>query len=230
MNEMLEIGKLYCKFERYQKRKYETLEKIKEMLRICPDAYISCSFGKDSSALLHLVMSVKKDVEARFLKWDESDLLHDYPTIMNKFQKMGANVKILHLSRSSLDEKVADRWQLLADLSKTGGNFVGMRASESRGRRLTLRKDGEIFLRKNGTYRLCPLANWTDNDIAAYHYENNLPMLDEYVKNGVQARTTARIPRNDWFIRQEMLCKLKSSNPANFEKLAQIYEEVREYA
>lgn len=226
---MLKIGRLHSRLSSYKARKQKALALVQEMIELCPDAYVSCSFGKDSAVLLHLAMQVNPHIEARFLKWDESDLLHDYPRVEKEWQDLGANIKILHISRKSLDERVASRWQQLADIRQASGNFVGMRASESKVRRITLRKDGVIYKRKNGTYRLCPIAWWSDNDIAAYTYEHNLPILDAYLKDGVTARTTSRIPRNDWQIRSEVLNKIKIERPEDFRKLAEIYGEVNEY-
>lgn len=81
------------------------------------------------------------------------------------------------------------------------GWFWGLAKDESKGRRYTLstRWPGQphpaIFRYSDGKYRCCPIMNWSRLDLAAYIAKYELPMLDAYRRQGLTARTTARVTR-----------------------------------
>lgn len=89
----------------------------------------------------------------------------------------------------------------LADREEYDGWFWGLAKEESQVRAMTLAKtwDGQphptIFRYTDGRYRCCPLANWHVPDLAAYIAEHDLPMLRTYHREGLDARTTARVRR-----------------------------------
>ena len=220
-------AKLWARNGGYKRRLEKTKEHIKQCLKTCPNNYVSCSFGKDSTVLLHLVLQEKKDVQARFISWPETKYIDNYDEVIKEWESLGVDILELKLTRETLDEKVKDRWLKLA--KNASGSFVGLRASESKGRRITLRANGTIYKNKKGFYRLCPLAWWQDMDIAAYVVENSLPTLNTYKKKGFGSRTSSRIPRSDFFIREEYLNNLKINNPTAFFAIKNIYPEVDNY-
>jgi 3'-phosphoadenosine 5'-phosphosulfate sulfotransferase (PAPS reductase)/FAD synthetase len=76
---------------------------------------------------------------------------------------------------------------------------MGLSKDESKGRRITTSLNTTpwrtIFRYANGKYRCTPIQAWTQNDLAAYIAKNGIPLLSAY-NDGLKARTTARITRN----------------------------------
>ena len=223
-------AELWCKTTIYKKRIASANKIILDGLNVCKQPFVSCSFGKDSAVMLHLVQNHVRNIEARFLRWPETNIINNYEDVIAQWDALGANIKILDMARDRLNENVADRWSSLAKISDSDGSFVGLRADESKGRRITLRANGVVYKSKSGFYRICPLAYWKSEDVAAYAYQHDLPMLNTYKDSGYQSRTSSRIPRSDFGIREEMLRDLKIKNPAGFKELEKIYSEVSEYA
>lgn len=200
---------------------------IREGLATCERPFVACSFGKDSAVMLDLVRQHRPDIEARFLRWPETDLLGDYPAVIDAWREMGANIQVLDLTRARLDEAVPDRWQQLNALAPADGSFIGLRAQESRVRQIRLGRDGPVaYVQATRMWRICPLARWRTEDVAAYTVSRNLPTLEAYHRKGFEARTSSRVPRNQHSIRQEALFDLRQSNPAAWAQLAQLYPEV----
>lgn len=227
MNEQYE---LYAKLHIYKKRVEQAREIIARGLEQLKNPYMACSFGKDSSVLLHLLIQVMPEIEVRFIRWDESNLIDTYAETIAKWEKTyHINLKILDLHRQSLDEPVPDRWKKLTNLSECDGYFIGLRADESRGRKMTLKIHGTIHRMKNGLVRISPLAWWKTDDVAAYIYQFALPTLQTYQYDGFEARTTSRIPRADYGIRESMLSGLRRRDPSRFNALCNLMPEVSEY-
>lgn len=201
---------------------------INDGLAACSLPYVAMSFGKDSAAMLHLVQQVRPDVEARFIRWTESQYLDDFERVIAEWQNHGINLSILDMHRGSINENGGDRWEALQQLSPADGFFVGLRAQENKNSRgMTLKVHGTVYRLANGLWRICPLAWWSTDDVAAYTIQHDLPMLDAYRADGFDKRTSARVPRAT--VRSEALHGLKVRDPSRFEKLCQAYPEVLEW-
>ena len=95
----------------------------------------------------------------------------------------------------------AGHWDLqtMVDRDAYNGWFWGLAKEESKARRITLSTKWEdqphpsIFRYGDGKFRCCPLMNWRLHDLAAYIQRHELPLLDTYHKEGLTARTTARM-------------------------------------
>lgn len=210
-------------------RKVEQAQQIiSDGLTACSAPYVAMSFGKDSAAMLHLVQEVRPDIEARFIRWTESQYLDDFDRVIGEWQQLGINLSILDLHRDSINEKGGDRWDKLQKLSDADGFFVGLRAQENqRSRGMTLRVHGTVYKLANSMVRICPLAWWSTDDVAAYTIQHDLPMLDAYKADGFEQRTSARVPRA--VVRSEALHSLKVRDPQRFAALCQAYPEVAEW-
>lgn len=223
-------GLAYTKSPRHAKAMALTQDIINLGLTLSPDAYIACSFGKDSAVMLHLILQHKPDVSVRFLRWPESNILNNYDEVIDEWQRQytNLNLSIVDLSRSTLDERVADRWNAIANVAPTTGYFVGLRASESKARRLTLMQHGAVYkLKSTGLWRFSPLGHWRDEDVAGYVFQYDLPMLDAYHQQGLTARTSSRVPRHQ--VREQALADLRLRDPHRFEQLAAMFPELREW-
>lgn len=218
---------VHARSDRFQKRVDEAIDIIRRGLEVAPDAYISCSFGKDSAVMYHLCSSVKPDIQARFIRWQESNLLDNYDAVIDQWLMRGMNLTVLDMVRESLDDSAKDRWQQLETLAQASGYFVGLRIEESRGRKISLVKDGSLYQKKGGLWRICPIAHWRTDDVAAYVVLHDLPMLNTYHQEGFAARTASRVPRQE--VRGQSLSALRQRDPNAFEALATKFPEVKEW-
>lgn len=113
------------------------------------------------------------------------------------------------------------------------GWIWGLAKEESRARRLTLSRkwDGQphpsIFRYSDGKFRCCPLANWEVMDLAAYIAMHNLPLLSEYHRHGLEARTTARMTGRAAAFGGAT--SLRQRDALGFNDLARMFPELREY-
>lgn len=225
-----EHARLHAKLRVYRHRVQQAQQIVSDALRLTANPYVACSFGKDSAALLHLVLQSRPDASVRFIRWQETNIIDDYERVIAQWQNdYGINLDILDLQRATLDESVPDRWRQLQDVQPCDGFFIGLRAEESRGRRITLRKDGVLYRAKSGLLRITPLAWWSTLDVAAYIVTHQLPTLETYASDGFAARTSSRVPRGDYGIREGMLASLKHRNPARFNALKYMMPEVSQY-
>lgn len=208
------------------------VERARRDVRAALEAYeapfVACSFGKDSAVLLHLVHETDPSVPARFLRWGESEMLHEYGEVMAAWHRRYPElvVHVLDLDRDSVDEAVPDRWTQLHTLAPADAYFSGLRAEESHARAITLSIHGTTYRTAAGITRICPLASWTTRDVAAYAVEHDLPMLAAYAAEGWDTRTTARVPREDHGIRSYALSQLKARNPEGFSRLCIKFPEL----
>lgn len=184
----------------FQRRRDEALEWIRRGLD-GRRMFVALSCGKDSAALLSLVRDVDPSIDSRILLWPESEALGNYADTIAAWRATGANVRELHLTRMSLDESVPERWARLRDLAPCDGHFVGLRAQESRNRRIALARHGILHCYRSGHsaghWRCAPLAWWSVDDIAAQLYLSEAPLLDTYYAEGLEARTSTRLPRSE---------------------------------
>lgn len=215
----------HAKSAKFKVRLDEAVDIIERGLKLAPDAYVACSFGKDSAVLLHLVLAINPDVSVRFLRWQESNLLSNYDEVIAAWSLR--NLAVVDMVRANLDERVVNRWDSLVMAGPTSGYLIGLRAEESKARRMTLAQHGAIYQRKDGLWRISPLAVWRTEDVAAYALLHDVPMLKQYHEHGFDERTSSRVPRA--VVRGEMLSQMRQRYPDEFEALATQFPEVREW-
>lgn len=215
---------LYAQLNSYKYLLNKTESFIKHTLSIVKTPYVACSFGKDSSVMLHLVLKYAPTVEVRFVRWkNETDLLGNYDDVIKRWGDI--NLTQVELHRSSVEDKVAERF----DTKGYDSYFIGFRQEESVARRITLKKLGDFYQMKNGMYRISPLSKWKTTDIAAYILSNELPTLDTYEKFGFSERTASRVPRENFGIRSHSLSLLKQRDISAFNQLLNNYPELSNY-
>lgn len=215
---------LYASLKQFKYLVEKTDNFIKESLAKVENPYLACSFGKDSAVMLHLVLKHKPDIPVRFISWDnESEYLGNYTEVISKWSNI--NLTTINLSRTTIEDKVKGRY----DVSGYDSYFIGFRAEESKGRRITIRSCGAFYEMKNGLKRICPVSEWKTIDIAAYIVLNNIPTLDTYTEFGFEERTSSRIPRADYGIREYSLKLLKKKDITSYNKLLLIFPEIENY-
>lgn len=221
----LREAELIVKTNEYQYRVRKTHEFIQQALERAPSPYVACSFGKDSSVMLHLTLVHSPDIPVRFATHPETNLLDDYERVVGWWVENhkinleevfcdGGFVKVKHHQRDRLSE------------GEYLSFFVGIRAEESKGRRISLKVHGQYHLLKNGKTKISPMAWWKEKEIAAYMLVNDLPMLDKYSFEGVSARTTSGIARTHL---RETLTSLRSRDITRFNQLIKLFPDAAEF-
>lgn len=184
--------------------------------------YVACSFGKDSAVMLHMALKLQPQIKVRFIKWfAETDIIDNYNEVISKWGDI--NLEIVEFSRQTLDDTRKDRY----DTTEYDSYFIGFRQEESTDRRITLKANGKFFTNKKGLTRISPLSEWTTMDIAAYVFSNNLPVLNTYLKQGIESRTSSRIPRPDYGIRSAFLQNLKQRDISAFNQLISTFPDAK---
>lgn len=200
-------------FERRLKRAREI---VADGLSRCENPYVAFSGGKDSEVMLHLVLEQKPDVSVRILTSGETRILHrNFDGVLDWWREryLDMDFREVLIDRVFSEEWKDSSWyeQRKAshgDLGRhahKGGNshghfdavFMGLRADESRDRRMSLRNHGPIYRyagnRREVDWRICPLAFLKLEDIAAGIVCNDIPLLSTYHSEGIHARTTLRL-------------------------------------
>lgn len=185
---------LYAKLSVHRRRVAESLVYIREWLDKAKSPYISFSGGKDSLAVLHLVRSVRPDVQAVY--WDaqcafpECSALIDetphcirYPTdepFLDTLERYGVHGGS-DLENATMKTTVyGPVRRFLADYPHDGCAY-GLRQEESRGRRMNGRTKGGVFWSKAyGVWMCQPIHQWSYNDVWAYIVSHNIPYCGTY--------------------------------------------------
>jgi len=215
---------LYAKLHSYTRLVNRTHGFIRWALARVQTPYVACSFGKDSAVMLHLVLEQAPDVSVRFIRWkNETEHIDNYEEVIQQWGQL--NLTQVELSRLSLSEKNKDRY----DTVGYDSYFIGLRASESTPRRMTLKQHGMFYKNKAEMIRISPLADWKDQDIAAYIFSNQLPLLNTYKSDGITSRTASRIPRADHGIRESFIQSLKQRDMNAYQALLKNFPEIKQY-
>jgi len=233
--------RLYAKLPTFQKKLSRTQERVREMLEICSTPYVAFSCGKDSTVVADMVLRIRHDVPLRFVSSGETRIIHNVDDIMEWFRNIhDAKIEEINFDRvfseewsnASFDEqrKAGRRDIQTIDNTAYTGVFMGLRKQESRGRQISLnscKTDGlpmYMYQYKNRDYfRMCPIADWTTDDVGAYITMYKIPVLQWYQAFGFDSRTTARLTGDA--VRQNTLLWIKTTNPEGYAKLLERFPE-----
>jgi len=209
---------LYARLKQYKALVNKTSGFIRWALAQVNNPYVACSFGKDSSVMLDLILKHKKDVRVLFATSTETFIIDNYEDVIRQWGKL--NLEILHCERESDGRThTSDKMSCYYDYDSY---FVGIRAEESSARRMSLKFQGMFYKKKNGKIRISPLAEWTDKDIITYILSNDLPLLDTYKVFTEKARTTSVVPTVG---RERMLSMLQKRDINAFNKVKEILKD-----
>lgn len=213
---------LYARLPEYQYLVRKTANFISWSLRQVKTPYLACSFGKDSSVMLHLVYNQYPNIKVKFLGKRETDLIDDYKKLVAWWRAKGIDINCYTYAGWLEGGQSKGIAQNIQDEGHDS-YFVGIRKEESVGRRITLKK-GKFFRMKDGKIRIAPLADWTTKDIAAYMVANKLPVLKAYQREGFTARTTSSIPSK---YPHEAIARLKDADISAYNALLKILPEAK---
>lgn len=236
---------VWAKMIQYKRKVHDTFQNVSEMLSISKNPYVAFSCGKDSSVLADIVLSINPSVKCRFVSSGETRIVHNVDDVIQYFvDKYHADIEEINIDRvfseewkdATFDEqRKAGRSDIQRiDNSLYDGVFMGLRKSESRGRKISLsvhrKNDLPLNMYKYAErdfYRMCPLADWKTEDIGAYLLTNKIPTLHWYQEYGFDSRTTARITGDA--VRQNVIFYIHKTNPAGYQRLVQRFPELRIY-
>lgn len=214
----------YAKLKSYQSLVLKTHEFIGRSLKLVKRPYVACSFGKDSSVMLHMVLKHDPNILVRFASHPETRLLDNYDQVIDWWRARPINYEEIHCEGRLVKVKHHQRDMLSA--GDFDAFYVGIRAQESFGRRVSLKTYGDFHRTVDGVAKICPMAWWSERDIAAYIITNKLPFLHKYQSEGFSARTTAGIPRTHI---NETLTSLRQRDVTAFNALQMIFPEVKHF-
>lgn len=216
----------------FQRRVDNAIRMLEDALTQCENPYVAFSCGKDSGVIAHMAMKVGVS-DVRMAYWPkESPYLNNYEQVLAEWkERFGLSPLLVNFERKRLDDKVAHRWDVLANARPATGAIVGLRGrGESLGRMSSvIFIHGPLFKTASGLWRICPLAYFDTIDVAAYTVKHDLPLLRTYFRDGWDGRTSARVPRKDYSIRGTTLKVLNRDYPGDFQKLYANYPEVINY-
>ena len=213
LNQEFDIEIFGMNFKFLENKAKQDIETLLKLTRKC---YVSLSWGKQSTVLMHLVFSIDQNIPGVFWRGSETNILADYNDVIQTFLKKWKIKYSEEFCAANFKEQARD-W---SRKNKMEAVLMGLVKDESRQRRITLSMADEnnIYQYANQEYyRCCPLRFWGDDIIAAYIAKYTLPVLNTYKKFGFGARTSARINLNGKsktekgldFLNNDQLYKLK---------------------
>jgi len=250
-----EFYRLRAKLSVHKRRVDTAINNIKEALNIPGMWTVSCSGGKDSMALLEICLLAGWRGPLFHFYYDETPG-ENTKMVKEAAQKYGLNLHVLKVpgawdvyekaGRFFVTPETSEEKRLVNEMlrgykkainkyvQEQGwiGQFMGLRKTESRARRITLIKKGVIYKTADRyTWTCCPLSTWDATDVWAFVFERNLPYLSCYDKaedpEKERSEMTWLAAESIW--RYGMAARLKKERPDEFNKLALRWPEIRRY-
>lgn len=185
-----------------KKREEQALEILRPHLAETP-GYVAWSGGRDSTAAMALALSLDPSIP---VVWFHSGL--EYPEtedyISDITTRLSINLHIIHSDPDALTLlKQTGVWDHSAayvapsdnihEALVTGpsqrahemfgpGEVLGLRAGESRGRRLLLTRDNGRYVRTSGARVICPIWRWSPEEVSGFLYRQDIPENPVYEK------------------------------------------------
>lgn len=238
----------------FQRRLERARATIAWAMEHCGTGYVAWSAGKDSSAMLWLVAEADPRAHVRILCGGETRLLYaSLDSIIAWWQERWPELDLqeIFVDRVFAEGWQDAGWleqhlTMLGEWDKFMGRrtgieglrtlYLGLRAEESPQRRLALklRVDGCPYAihqysqsrhsSSRGLYRVAPLDAWRTADVAALHVLHDIPLLETYHTEGMEARTHLRAGRRSVIFGQ--IAELKRRDPQNYNRLTQRFPEL----
>gem|GEM_PF-5930505 len=173
---------------------------ITDFFKMVEKPYIALSWGKDSTVMTHLIISINDNIDVisfvnekdfhietiinpirdQYLnKFNINNYIEisDIP-IIERYKKFG--IPTIEVSTSEYEKQSAPACNKIVNCiiknNNYDGCFLGLRIEESRIRKMNYSKRGHTYYNKSKTIKICnPLNYWTNEDIWTYIKLNNIP-------------------------------------------------------
>ena len=245
---------LRSELKSYKKKIVKAGKYIKEFLDETRAPYLSFSGGKDSTVVASLVTKFYPDIPVIHIRNPELDIPENLANVKKIAENLNLNLEIIECKKdpwiilnkqnnlfkelnnsSSKLNKICFFEPLKMAVQKRNydGHFMGLRAEESRARKMNFKYNGFIYERSNGMKVCCPINHLKGLDVFAYLFSNNIPIHSVYFKNDL-GDPPERI-RVGWWLPGEKTSKhgyctwFKYYYPDLFNKLSIKFPEVRNY-
>lgn len=237
---------IHFRLKSFQKKLNNTIEIVKKALDKMENPYIAFSGGIDSTAVLHLVRSIKSDIIAVF--GHDEWILPETEQFINQTE---------NVIKTALKDRHSEWFMAWEDISKVpddiilipkqyteftyhkemfdfDGCFLGLRADENSYRKIHFRKKGCIFFcNRHKMIECSPIAWWSRRDVWAYIVGINIEYnraYDKLSQIGVEIDRQRVGPISQWLaLGYGQLAILKQGWPELFNKFANAYPEARSY-
>lgn len=206
---------------------------IEYALTLAAKPYCSHGFGKDSACVTALVLERQPDIPIRLLTRDQTRELHpDLDSVINRWRARWPLLNLLEINADRLGAYGSNEGNMRRVLRESGdfdGAFIGLRKGESGNRAFSLHyhREHEQFAihrygihddyGRAGSLRICPIANWSTDDVAAFIVSNEIPVLSLYYEKGFEARTSPAL--NSTAVALGETAELRRRNPAEWNEL-----------
>jgi len=215
----------YSSLDIHKKRIQKSKEIIDVFLSQVNNPYISWSAGKDSTAMLFLILENCPDIKIMTEK-DDLDYPGEIEYVFRLKEKYNLNLDIINPSVSlwdeiqnyKFDEDMHSRntdfsnkffYSLISNYKNKNNNdgvFLGLRAEESKGREWNRKYRGTIYKNNREKILICtPIAEWKGDDVFAYLLSNNIEIFNIYWK--LKFINDPRLIRKSWTIPGNFSCR-----------------------
>jgi 3'-phosphoadenosine 5'-phosphosulfate sulfotransferase (PAPS reductase)/FAD synthetase len=204
---------IYAKSARYQRQVARAEDCIRAGLALCSRPVVSMSLGKDSACMLWLVMQIAPQTPVRMMTRAESRALHpDLDDVVARWCAKLPEMDFVEIDGDSYGRYGSRSGNIRRVIRESGdydGQFVGLRTDESASRSGSVahwhRLAGQPHAiwryaesdphGRGGSYRICPIADWTVEDIGALIAVYDIPILAQYDIDGLSGRTSLGLNR-----------------------------------
>jgi 3'-phosphoadenosine 5'-phosphosulfate sulfotransferase (PAPS reductase)/FAD synthetase len=237
---------LHARTAGYRRRVEKAREHIAEMGERCPSSYLAWSAGKDSTAMVHIATEVLSEPAAMSIK-DDCDFPGEEEYVSVLAKKWGVRLDVV-IPQHSMQERLAElaitpgddihsRSAKFSDESfyslieeyrrKHGlpGVYLGIRKDESYARLMHRASRGAIYTKRDGETVCMPICDWSDKDIYAYLFANEVELFPVY--RCVRLAKSPAAIRKSWWVpgsaaRYGQMIWLKSYYPSLYNKVREL--------
>ncbi|GIV82730.1 MAG: hypothetical protein KatS3mg051_2084 [Anaerolineae bacterium] len=221
----------------FQRRHQQAIKTLDALFTSSARPYVSWSGGKDSLACLLLLAEMGRTDVCVFTQGDDLDWPDKETYCRRMAGELGFTDHRYEWSETSALEQLAVGYDEVRDVRGTfshvverfvcdyrpDGVIMGLRAEESRGRRIGIRRWGEVYRRKDGLLRCLPVAHWTGQDVMAYVLSRGAELFHVYHQDIGRPPHEIRMswPLNPEFFDRGCVALLKRDHPEYYNRLSQ---------
>lgn len=251
MSAITVADRIHARSPAFRRRVDRALRLISEHVEAGHVIGVSFSGGKDSTVLLDLVRRVVPDVPAAFFDCS-CELRQTYDIVRHYgIDVIETEISLIDLCKAGgywgyrdeevdIDLDIDFSYWLIDEPAKHFAESygldtiaLGLRAGESKARRLNAVSRGELYMTKVGRWHLCPLAYWSDADVWAYIADRGLAYNAAY-----DCMAELGIPRQEWRISSLLgadaathgrFARLRQIDPNAYNRLASVFPMIARY-